>query len=647
MTRPTKIELELLAPAKNLEIGKIAIAHGADAVYIGPSDFGARVAVGNPLQDIAELVRYAQVYAAKVYATINTLLLEEEVEQAYRLAWNLYDAGVDALIIQDMALCDLKRMPPIQIHASTQTHNYSLERIQFLQSVGFDRVILARECSLDEIVHIRENTSIPLEAFVHGALCVSFSGQCYMSAAMCGRSANRGICAQTCRYAYDLVNAEKKAVLKNKHLLSLKDNRQIENLAGLIEAGVTSFKIEGRLKDADYVKNVVSAYRQELDHFIATHAEYKSVATGSIEHRFQPQLVSSFNRDYTEYFALGRKKSMISPLTPKSLGEYCGVVKEVLSSTRISIQGDDLQRIAFSNGDGLIFLSNEQFIGGNRLNSMVDQTLILNDPIDLQPGDRVYRNFNHQFQRRLQAEDTAIRQIPVTLIVTEKYDSEIVIALKDEQGNCSELLLSQDQRGDIPQKPDFALNRFMQAFSKLGDSPFVLTHSQIPAGVIRLTPLSTLNAWRRTLVNKLLEIRCEKTQQLKKNQALALAKSRKAFTAPEKRHYSFISGDFRDNVANSKALEFYQKHTDQVVGKAFETAVRQNADIPAMTCKYCLKFELGFCPRFAREHSFTGQPMPVVDQSEWKEPMYLRSNAHLLRLSFNCKACQMEIFLEK
>lgn len=645
MSWQNKIAIELLAPAKNLEIGKIAIAHGADAVYIGPSDFGARAAVGNTLEDIAELVSYARTYGAKVYATLNTLLFDQEIEPAYRLAWDLYRAGVDALIVQDMALCDLERLPPIELHASTQTHNYTTERIQFLESLGFDRVILARECTLDQISHIRKHTQIPLEAFVHGALCVSFSGQCYLSAALNGRSANRGVCAQACRYAYDLINAEGKIVQRNKHLLSLKDNCQLEHLPELIKAGVTSFKIEGRLKDVDYVKNVVSAYRQELDRFILTHPDYIAAGSGKVTHRFRPQLSASFNRAFTPYFYAGRSSSMISPLTPKSIGEYVGTVQDVLAGNQVIV--NQTVESNLSNGDGLIFFTPQQFIGGTRLNAIHQNKLVLNDCVELHPGDRVYRNFNHQFQKMILAEGTAIRQIPVHLIVTETKDGEMSVVLKDEQDCKAEIIISSQERGDIAQKPEVVAARFIQAFSKLGDSPFVLQENSIPSGVIRVVPQAVINGWRRQLVHQLLQNRQAKLLEQNKQREEAMIQRREALQMSEKQDYTFIRGDFRDNIANKKALDFIRKYTDQSVGTAFESETGNPLDIPVMTCKYCVRYELGFCRKQAREKTPLEQENVSIAKSDWTEPMYLRSNTHLLRLSFNCKACEMEIFLEK
>lgn len=653
MSRQNKIDLELLAPARNLEIGKIAITHGADAVYIGPSEFGARSAAGNSLQDIAQLAAFAQQFKAKVYATLNTLLFDREVEQAYQLAWDLYRAGVDALIVQDMALCDLTRLPPIELHASTQTHNYSLEKIQFLESIGFDRVILARECSAQQIQNIRQHSTIPLEAFVHGALCVSMSGQCYMSAALNGRSANRGECAQACRYSYDLLNEKGDVVIQNKHLLSLKDNAQIEHLPALIEAGVSSFKIEGRLKDADYVKNVVSAYRIALDQYIQGHPAYTSAGYQRVVHYFEPSISSSFNRGYTPYFTVGRNLSMLSPLTPKSIGEYMGKVHQVFPDGKISFRTDSKTGSDLSNGDGLIFLSEDAFLGGTRLNSISENQLVLNDQIALHPGDRIYRNYHHQFQKRLMAGDTAVRRIPVCMRVTETNEDSLRIVFQDDEENGAELLIPIQERGDMPKNPDLALARFEQAFSKLSESPFVLAQSEIQPDVIRMTAQSVVNEWRRRLVKELLVARIAGRVRAKEEREKELIKKRSLIKLPPVRSYAFITQDYRDNIANQKALDFYKSLTDQHPGEAFELTFRNlqtekmKTEVPVMTCKFCLRFELGMCPIHSKGMSSPKTEELHFDRALWKEPLYLRSHKHLFRLSFDCKACEMQIFMEK
>ena len=349
MIRQRKIEL--LAPAKNLECGIAAVDHGADAIYIGAPRFGARAAAGNSLEDIAELVRYAHVYNVRIYVTVNTILKDEELKDTEKMIWDLYRAGVDALIVQDMGLLELN-LPPIPLHASTQMDNRTSQKVRFLAEAGFRQVVLARELSLVEIENIHHACpDVPLEVFVHGALCVSYSGQCYVSQACFGRSANRGECAQFCRLAFDMIDADGKSIVRNKHLLSLKDLNQSEELEQLLDAGASSLKIEGRLKDVSYVKNVTAYYRQKLDTIFKRRKEYIRASSGEVKLEFKPQLDKSFSRGFTNYFLFDRNKDIFSFDTPKSLGEEMGTVKEIRGNY-LTVAGIK----SFNNGDGVCFL---------------------------------------------------------------------------------------------------------------------------------------------------------------------------------------------------------------------------------------------------------------------------------------------------
>ena len=358
-------KIELLSPAKNLEIGIAAINHGADAVYIGGPSFGAREKVGNSIEDIEKLCRHAALYDAKVYVTMNTLLFDNELDQARKLAYDCWNAGVDALIVQDMALLNMDDMPPIALHASTQCHNIEAEKVKFLEDVGFSQVVLARELSIDEIKDIRSKTSVPLEYFIHGALCVSYSGQCYLSHVIGGRSANRGACAQPCRLAWNLENKDGKRLISNRHLLSLRDLNNSKNIEELIDAGITSFKIEGRLKDIDYVKNVTAYYRNKIDEIITKRDDLCRSSRGESNPTFYPAPEKSFSRGFTDYFIHGRQKYIDAPYSPKSMGEYLGTIEKVKNKSITIRTGKELH-----NGDGLCFLDRENNLLGFYVNAV-------------------------------------------------------------------------------------------------------------------------------------------------------------------------------------------------------------------------------------------------------------------------------------
>ena len=400
-------KIELLAPARNLECGIEAINHGADAVYIGAPKFGARAAAVNSLEDIAALVEYAHLYNVRIYVTVNTILKEEELKETEEMIRELYRIGVDALIVQDMAIAKLE-LPPIPLHASTQMDNRTVDKVRFLRDAGFRQVVLARELSLREIGKIHEACpDIPLEVFVHGALCVSYSGQCYVSQACFGRSANRGECAQFCRLPFSLVDAEGKMIAKDKHLLSLKDLNQSEELEALLDAGASSLKIEGRLKDVSYVKNVTAAYRQKLDAIFARRKEYTRASSGKCRFDFKPQLDKSFSRGFTHYFLHGRSKDIFSFDTPKSLGEEMGTMKESRGNY-LTVAGVK----SFSNGDGVCYLDEQGRLQGFRINRVDGNKLYPQEMPRIKPRTMLYRNFDQEFERIL-ARKSSERKIAV------------------------------------------------------------------------------------------------------------------------------------------------------------------------------------------------------------------------------------------
>lgn len=400
--------LELLAPAKNLACGMAAVDHGADAVYIGAQRFGARAAAGNSVDDIRQLCDYAHPYGVKVYVTVNTIIYDEELEATEQLIRQLDEIGVDAILVQDMSVLRMA-IPPLPLHASTQTDNRTAEKVRWLQQLGFKRVVLARELSVSEIAAIHQEVpDMPLEVFVHGALCVSYSGLCYASQYCFGRSANRGACAQFCRMKFDLLDADGKEIEHQRHLLSLKDMNQSDHLEELIEAGATSFKIEGRLKEVSYVKNVVAAYSQRLDAIIARNPDrYCRASKGHCTYSFVPNLNKTFNRGFTTYFLHGRQKDISSPDTPKAIGEYVGYVKEIRRDS-FNVAGT----ASFANGDGLCFINGERELEGFRVNRAEGNRLYPHEmPRHLHAGMALYRNNDQEFERKLSRQSSE-RKIP-------------------------------------------------------------------------------------------------------------------------------------------------------------------------------------------------------------------------------------------
>ena len=395
-------KIELLSPAKNLEVGLAAINHGADAVYIGGPSFGAREKVGNSIEDIEKLCNHAAIFDAKVYVTLNTLLFDNELEQARKIAWDCYNAGVDALIVQDMALL-MMDMPPIALHASTQCNNTTAEKVKFLEDVGFKQVVLARELSINEIKEIRSKTTVPLEFFVHGALCVSYSGQCYLSHVIGHRSANRGACAQPCRLKWNLEDENGNTLIANRHLLSLRDMNNSKNLEELIDAGITSFKIEGRLKDADYVKNTTAYYRRALDEIIERRSDLERASRGVSTPSFEPNLEKSFSRGFTDYFLHGRQKNIDAPFTPKSMGEHIGQIKKI-DGKRLTVKLKD--GITLHNGDGLCFFDEYNELQGFNVNGVEGNVIlastVISSGVKRSREISLYRNFDSVWQKSVE-----------------------------------------------------------------------------------------------------------------------------------------------------------------------------------------------------------------------------------------------------
>ena len=600
-------KIELLAPARNLECGIEAINHGADAVYIGAPKFGARAAAVNSLEDIAALVEYAHLYNARIYVTVNTILKEEELKETEEMIRELYRIGVDALIVQDMAIAKLE-LPPIPLHASTQMDNRTVDKVRFLRDAGFRQVVLARELSLREIGKIHEACpDIPLEVFVHGALCVSYSGQCYVSQACFGRSANRGECAQFCRLPFSLVDAEGKMIAKDKHLLSLKDLNQSEELEALLDAGASSLKIEGRLKDVSYVKNVTAAYRQKLDAIFARRKEYTRASSGKCRFDFKPQLDKSFSRGFTRYFLHGRSKEIFSFDTPKSLGEEMGTMKESRGNY-LTVAGVK----SFSNGDGVCYLDEQGRLQGFRINRVDGNKLYPQEMPRIKPRTMLYRNFDQEFERIL-ARKSSERKIAVCILLAEN-NFGFSLTMTDEDDNSVTLTLPRDREPARTPQADNLKNQL----AKLGNTPFEAERIDIDFSENWFIPASVLSELRRQLVEQLIIAR-------KVNYRRELAVWKPTTHTFPQQTLSYLS-----NVMNTRAASFYQDHGVKEVEPAYEKQPVEAAVL--MFCKHCLRYSMGWCPIHQRE------------RSPYKEPYYLvGTDGKKFRLSFDCKNCQMKV----
>ena len=602
--------IELLAPAKNLECGIEAINHGADAVYIGAPRFGARAAAGNSLADIEALVQYAHLYNVRIYVTVNTILRDDELKETEAMIWDLYRVGVDALIVQDMGLTQLN-LPPIPLHASTQMDNRTVEKVRFLADAGFRQVVLARELSVNEISRI--HAACPdtlLEVFIHGALCVSYSGQCYVSEACFGRSANRGECAQFCRLQFDMTDADGKVIEKGKHLLSLKDMNQSDNLEELLDAGASSLKIEGRLKDVSYVKNVTAYYRQKLDALFKRRKEYVRASSGSVKLAFRPQLDKSFSRGFTDYFAHGRNPGIFSFNTPKSLGEEVGTVKEIRGNY-LTVAGVK----AFSNGDGLCYLDAQGRLQGFRVNRVENNKLFPQEMPRIKPKTVLYRNFDQEFDRIMQKK-SAERKLAVDVSLAEN-NFGFTLTMCDEDGNSVSMALSKNKELARTPQHDNLINQL----GKLGNTPFVLRNIEVDLSENWFIPSSELAELRRATVEKLLALR-------------RINYHRELWRMPETEHpYPQKELTYLGNVMNKEAAAFYQKHGVERIAPAFEVEHPEGAAI--MFCKHCLRYSMGWCPVHHKV------------KSPYREPYYLVSgDGKKFRLQFDCKNCQMKVYSE-
>ena len=600
--------IELLSPAKDLNCGMEAINHGADAVYIGAPKFGARAAAGNSLEDIRELCDYAHLYGARIYVTLNTILKEEELEEAERMIWDLWHAGTDALIVQDMGITRLN-LPPIPLHASTQTDNRTPEKVRFLQAAGFTQVVLARELSLNEIRRIAEATTVPLEVFVHGALCVSYSGQCYLSAALSGRSANRGECAQYCRLPYTMVDATGAEIVTHKHLLSLKDMNRSDQLEALLDAGVSSLKIEGRLKDVDYVKNITAYYRKKLDALLSRRPEYRRASAGRSTYTFEPVAEKSFNRGFTPFLLEGRTADITAFNTPKSLGEPVGTVKEIKGNS-FTVAG--LKQL--NNGDGLVFFNRKGELEGFRVNRVEANRVFPLDMPQLAPKTPLYRNFDQVFDKLL-AKPSAERRLSVKI---EFLDNPFGFTLCMEDETGARIMLAEPFAKELARREQ--QDNIRTQLSKLGNTPFEASEVVVGLSENWFVPSSLRADMRRRGVEKLLEVRRARYPR----ETVKRVRPSEPIPFPER------SLTYLGNVANGKARSFYQDHGVEQVDPAFELSPRK--DVPLMFTKHCLRYSMGWCPTYQK------------NKSPYKEPYYLLYKDTCLRLQFDCKHCQMLVF---
>jgi collagenase-like PrtC family protease len=649
--------IELLAPARDLACGLTAIDCGADAVYIGAERFGARAKAGNSLTDVESLTRHAHRYWAKVYVTVNTLLYDDELPQAVRLLHQLHEIGVDAAIVQDVGLleCDL---PPLPLIASTQMHNHTPERVAFLERVGFQRTILARELSLEQIRAIRQATkAIELESFVHGALCVCYSGQCYLSYAVGrratgGRSGNRGECAQPCRRRYSLIDADGNILVRNRYLLSLRDLNLSDHLGELIDAGITCFKIEGRLKDEAYVANVVSAYRRRLDTVLEAKGLRKS-SSGRSRIDFEPNLAKTFNRGYTTYFLHGRGEPPGSIDTPKMMGEFAGRVAAV-KGRPFTLDTD----VELHSGDGICFFDAEGELQGTLVNVARGRDFTPREIAGIREGARIYRNHDHAFLKelkkgraerkiavRLTLEETEggfTGKSPKALSLAEKQsdqveDSEAIdqvgfflgkkpgaerqdfftLTATDEDGNVATGKLTQKKA--LAEKPEQALSTIEKQLYKTGDTEFTCTELEIAWEEPYFLPISALNQLRRETLEKLAAAR-------EQNRPVDRATIRRNDAPYPEKTLSYLG-----NVLNQKAVAFYRRHCVEEIATAAESGLDMRGK-RVMRTRYCIKHQLGLCPR-------------ENDAPPLKEPLYLvDEDGHKYRLRFDCTVCEMEIY---
>ncbi len=601
-------KIELLAPAKNLACGLSAINHGADAVYIGGPQFGARAAASNSLTDIESLVAYAHQFRAKVYVALNTIFDDHELELAVRLCHQLYGIGVDALIIQDAGLLE-SDLPPIPLHSSTQMNNRTVDKVRFLEKVGFRQIVLARELSLEQIKEIRAATSVPLEFFIHGALCVSYSGQCYISEVMAGRSANRGECAQFCRHKFTLKDGQGKILAKDRYLLSLKDLNLSDHLRSLIDAGISSFKIEGRLKDENYVKNVTAYYRQALDTIIDADGKLQRASAGSCSFAFIPDPEKSFNRGRTDYFLTKRRNTLGAIESPKSTGQRLG---QVLHAEKLFFTLDTEEII--NNGDGLCFFDPERGLVGLKVNRVENGKIYPKDPTVLPIGLTIYRNSDIAFNKLL-ARSEHCRTITLQLELKETVDG-LQLRIRDEDGVESETSIEVEKA--MARQAGMVASLAEKQLRKSGGSFFSIDDVHVDLSPELFFPAAVFNDLRRQGLANHLRKRIEEYP-LERAEVIA-----NDFPWPSD-EVSYL-----DNIGNSKAEDFYRRHGVRTIDrKTLRAADAINCAL--MTTKYCIKAQLQICPKMNKTADALAGSLTIIDNTGGYE------------LGFDCQKCEMTV----
>ena len=606
-----KSPLELLAPAKNADFGMEAIRHGADAVYIGGPAFGARAQAGNNVAEIERLAAFAHRFHARVFVAVNTIFHDHELQAAEELAWSLYEAGADALIVQDMGLLEMN-LPPIQLHASTQTDIRHPEKARFLQDVGFAQIVLARELTLDQIARIRAETDCVLEFFIHGALCVAYSGQCYISHAHTGRSANRGECSQACRLPYDLVGSQGEVLASGRHLLSMKDNDQTANLRTLIHAGIRSFKIEGRHKDLPYVKNVTAHYRQEIDALLEEFPDLARASSGRSTFHFTPVPEKTFNRQTTDYFVQGRQGDIGAFDSPTFTGEAIGEVLRIEPGRR----GFTLRAATpLHNGDGLTYFTTKGSQTGLRVNRVDGDRVLTSDPLpaDLTPGTPLFRNHDHQFLRALER-PSAERRIAVSLRLETSGD-ELILTAVDEDGFLARQSLPCPT--EAARDAARALTNLREGLGKLGNTDFEAREVDIALAEPVFLPAAQINALRRDVVSGL---------EAARQRGFSRLVPRPAVEPPVP--YPEAALSYLANVLNDQARAFYRKHGVGLIDAAYETG-GERGEVSLMITKHCLRYSFNLCPKEVR--GIRPDPMTLVHGQE------------RLNLRFDCKRCEMHV----
>lgn len=604
-----KRKIELLAPARDANIAVEAIRCGADAVYMGAESHGARVAAGNKIEDISMVVKYAHKFNARVYVTLNTLVYDSEIEAVENLIWQLYEAGVDALIVQDMGVLRMN-IPPIALHASTQCDTRDWPKACFLQNVGFSQIVVARELSLEQIKEISSHVTVPLEAFVHGALCVSYSGDCQASQVAMGRSANRGECAQMCRLPYTLTDERGNILMENKHLLSLRDMNRSLYLEQMMDAGVSSFKIEGRLKDVGYVKNVVAYYRKRIDEILALRGDcYVRSSVGRSEIGFEPKLEKSFNRGFTPYFLNGENTRIASIDTPKSRGERVAVVKKCFGK-EIEVVAD----VLLSNGDGMGYFDESGQFAGFRLNKVVGNRLSVISPLKLKPGTVLYRNKDKHWDDQINTEVSRTIDVAMSLFAV---DGGMELMAKDSRGNvATKMLKTELQMAQTPQ-----IDSRERVLRKTGGTIYNVTGISDSLGNV-FVPASKLTSLRREVLMLLDE------QQEKNYHRDMRDKENINEPLPAREHLTY-----HDNVSNRLAKEFYYSHGAKSIEDAIEISCPRK-EITVMTTRYCLRCEMGRCHK-------------GMNGKDWPSRLFINSGNNRFRLDFDCQHCQMKVVYVK